>query len=150
MDCPSPGLPTDLAPRRQPGPWARRLNLACRLALAAVFLMAGATKVADPHAFADRVTLHSGVPVAAASIVAAFLPWLELTCGLCLALGYAVREAAAIVAVLLVLFLGHSLYQWNDDCGCFLFPPLVERLPGWWPPMRNVLLLLCSLRAAWR
>jgi putative oxidoreductase len=125
-------------------------SLACRYLLAAVFLMAAVSKITDLQAFTDRLVLHSGLAYRPASIVAAVLPWLELTCGLCLALGVAVREAAAIVCMLLVMFLGYSVWHHGEtDCGCFLFPhavPLTDS--GWWQPVRNGLLTVCALRVA--
>src|SRR5262249_9136296 len=81
-----------------------------------------------------------------ALVVAAVLPWLELTCGVCLAFGWAVREAALLLAILLVGLLGYSLtHLGQTDCHCFLFPtPTPESV--WWPPVRNGLLLMCALR----
>ena len=60
------------------------VRLSCRYLLATVFLMAAASKMADPNGFAERVFLHSGLPEGVARLVVALLPWLELTCGLCL------------------------------------------------------------------
>ena len=78
------------------------------------------------------------------------LPWLELTCGVCLALGQAVREAALLSAVLLVGLLAYALtHLGQPDCHCFLFPGS-EPEWMWWPPVRNGLLLLCALRTCWR
>ena len=56
-----------------------------RPTLAVVFLMAGITKVTDLHGFADEVLVHSGLPYSVGRVVAVALPWLELTCGMCLA-----------------------------------------------------------------
>src|SRR5258708_37415363 len=72
------------------------VGLTCRYVLAAVFLMAALSKITDLHGFEDRLLLHSGLAYRPALIVAGVLPWLELACGLCLALGVAVREAGAI------------------------------------------------------
>jgi uncharacterized membrane protein YphA (DoxX/SURF4 family) len=114
--------------------------------LAAVFLMSGASKLIDPAAFADRLVLHDGLPSRWALAIAAVLPWLELVCGLCLALGYAGREAAAILTVLLVGLVGYSLLHLGDaDCRCFFFPQLTATTPWWWPPLRNLLLLGSSI-----
>jgi uncharacterized membrane protein YphA (DoxX/SURF4 family) len=122
------------------------LRIVARFALAIVFLAAGASKLLELAPFADKLTLHSGLAPEAARAVAAFLPWLELICGLCLALGYAVREAAAILAVLLVLFLGYSfLHRTDGDCGCFVLPQWSETTHWGWLAARNVALLLCAL-----
>jgi hypothetical protein len=66
-------------------------------------------------------------------------------------LGYAVREAAAILAVLLVGLLGYSFFHLGDaDCRCFFFPQLTATTPWWWPPLRNLFLLACSVVVARR
>jgi uncharacterized membrane protein YphA (DoxX/SURF4 family) len=136
-----------LSPARRLAVKAWLVRGACRWLLAAVFLMAGASKVTGLAAFADVVLLHSPAPFYLGVVAAAWLPWLELTCGLCLAVGYAVREAAGILAVLLFALLVYSLaYPGDADaCGCFVFPIKVEALPSWWPPVRNAFLLLASL-----
>ncbi len=123
----------------------------CRWVLAVVFLMAGITKVTDLHGFADEVLVHSGLPYSLGRVVAVTLPWLELTCGACLLAGYAVREAALLLVILLTLLLVYSLLHLNEsDCACFLFPRPRTLMTWWWPPLRNSLLLLCGLCAIWR
>jgi putative oxidoreductase len=123
----------------------------CRWVLAVVFLMAGVTKVTDLPGFADFVRLHSGLPDSVGLVVAAVLPWLELTCGACLLLGCAVREAAVLLVILLSLLLVYSLLHLHEpDCGCFVFPRPQAYILWWWPPLRNALLLVCAVRAAWR
>jgi uncharacterized membrane protein YphA (DoxX/SURF4 family) len=130
---------------------APAVRLGFRFILAGVFLMAAITKITDLHGFADLVLTRSGLPYWAGLITAAFLPWLELTCAACLLLGKAVREAALILAVLLTALLVYSLLHLNEpDCGCWVFPKMGSESLWWWPPARNFLLLLCSLRAAWR
>jgi uncharacterized membrane protein YphA (DoxX/SURF4 family) len=120
--------------------------LACRYALAVVFLMAAVTKVTDLTAFEDRLVLSSGLAPALALPAARFLPWLELTLGACLVLGYAVREASFLAGVLLGLFLVYGVLRpAESDCGCFLFPTLRPAPPGWWQPARNLLLLACAM-----
>jgi uncharacterized membrane protein YphA (DoxX/SURF4 family) len=124
--------------------------LVCRWIVAAAFLMSGVTKVTDLRGFADELILRSPLPYTLAVIAAAFLPWLELTCGLCLALGYAVREAAVLLCGLLVLFLCYSATHMSaDECGCFLFPKLAT-LPSWWLLVRDALLLACAVMVAAR
>jgi uncharacterized membrane protein YphA (DoxX/SURF4 family) len=128
--------------------WTSALfGLSCRYALAAVFLMAGVSKIIDPAEFQDRLFHHAGLAPWAAALLAAWLPWLELTAALALVLGHAVREAALILSVLLVALLGYSLlHPHESSCGCFLFPSLIPEDLTWWPPVRNLGLLLCALR----
>jgi putative oxidoreductase len=118
--------------------------------LALVFLMAGVTKVTDLQGFAIELG-RAGLPYPTGWIVAAVLPWLELTCAACLLAGYAVREAALLLAMLLVVLLIYSLLHLNErDCNCFMFPTPKALTVWWWPPLRNALLLLCAVRTAWR
>ncbi len=134
-------------PPRAKRRWPAALDLGCRCALAVVFLMAGVSKVTDLRGFEDQVILHTPLPIEVGLLVAHFLPWLELTCGACLALGRAVREAALLTGVLLLLFLVYGLlYRGDADCGCFLFPVLREVQAPWWLPARDLVLFLCSVR----
>lgn len=145
MTCPSPDPRSEASLRRA---FWLVLDLGCQYVLAAVFLMAAITKITDLPGFADQLLLHSGLPSAMACFVAAFLPWLELTCGACLALGCARREAAVLLAILLAGLLVYSLTHLGpEDCGCFLFPVPMEHLT-WWPPVRNGLLLLGAIYLA--
>jgi uncharacterized membrane protein YphA (DoxX/SURF4 family) len=125
------------------------LTFACRWTLALIFLMAGTTKVVDLRTFADQIFVHSRLPAALGWPVVVFLPWLELTCGFCLAVDYARRESATILSVLLVLLLAYSLIRTGDsDCHCFFLPRVVDQWPWWWSPLRNGALLLCGFRVA--
>jgi uncharacterized membrane protein YphA (DoxX/SURF4 family) len=141
----------ECANRAGPTRLATIIRALCLLIVAAAFLVSGAGKVIEPSAFRDRLIDQVGLPAVLALVVAASLPWLELVCGLCLALGYAVREAAVILAVLLIGFTAYSLTHLGDaDCGCFVFPQWTMNTPAWWPPLRNVLLLACSVVVARR
>src|SRR5258708_4499747 len=91
--CPSP------APRRAERRWLTR---ACRFVLAAVFLMAAVTKLSNLPGFQSQFLVHSPLPEWPALLIAHWLPWLELTCGVCLGIGVAVREAALCIVVLLL------------------------------------------------
>jgi putative oxidoreductase len=126
--------------------WLRVLRCACRFLLAAVLLMAALTKITDLAGFEDRVVLHATLPPVLENALIAILPWLELTCGACLALGYARREAALIASVLLAAFIAHGIVNFSErDCGCFLFPDLLPLNQTWWQPTRNLVLLAASI-----
>jgi hypothetical protein len=75
----------------------------CRYLLAAAFLAAALGKIIDLRAFETHVALHANLPAIVEWPVIRILPWLELTCGFCLAVGYARREAAASHAVVFCL-----------------------------------------------
>lgn len=99
------------------------IERAARVALAAVFVYAGALKALDPAAFALAVYHFRLLPYPAAAALALYLPWLEMVCGvgviwaatrlgaLNLLLGMSVMFAVALVSAL-----------WRNldiACGCF-------------------------------
>jgi uncharacterized membrane protein YphA (DoxX/SURF4 family) len=129
----------------KPCPGRRLLHLFCRYLIGGVFLLAAVTKITEPLVFVERLELHSGLPLFLARAVGIYLPWLELTCGFCLVLGVAVREAAVLLVGLLLVFLGVGLLQPTADCGCLVFPRQMEALaagPGM--VVRNLVLLLLA------
>jgi uncharacterized membrane protein YphA (DoxX/SURF4 family) len=147
MNCRTP-LAADARPSSR---WkAAALRASCRYVLACVFLMAAVTKITDLHGFANLVQTRSGLAYWPAMLSAAFLPWLELTCAACLLSGKAVREAATILAAVLVALLLISVTHLREpDCGCWVFPKIGTETLWWWPPSRNGILLICSTAVAW-
>ncbi len=129
-------------------PWMERI---CRYLLAAVFLMAGATKLLDLGSFQDQIVLHSRLPVSTARVVGVFLPWLELTSAFCLILNVAHREAAVVLGFLLLVFTGYLFLQpVGSECGCFWLPQAqLAARSRWLLTARNLFLLCCAVRVAW-
>ncbi|OAI54003.1 hypothetical protein AYO44_03730 [Planctomycetaceae bacterium SCGC AG-212-F19] len=110
------------------------------------FLLSGASKFARPEVFLDQLTESLGLWFPLALALASMLPALELVCGLCLALNYAVREAAAILTGLLVIFLAYLVIVGSKgDCHCFIFYRLTSTNFWWWPIVRNLILLGCCI-----
>jgi uncharacterized membrane protein YphA (DoxX/SURF4 family) len=101
-------------------PW---ISTVARLGLAAVFLVAGATKIGDLAASGRAVNAYQLMPFEAAKAVGAMQPFLEIALGLLLLIGIAVRLSAGIAAVLLVIFIAGIASAWarglQIDCGCF-------------------------------
>jgi uncharacterized membrane protein YphA (DoxX/SURF4 family) len=101
-------------------PW---VSTAARLGLAAVFLVAGATKIGDLAGSARAVNAYRLMPYEAAKVVGAMLPFVEIALGLVLLVGLAVRLSAGIAALLLVIFIAGIVSAWarglRIDCGCF-------------------------------
>jgi uncharacterized membrane protein YphA (DoxX/SURF4 family) len=133
------------------------ISVSGRYVVGAVFLMAGVSKIVSLREFENQVLLHSKFPQLLASLipnaqlsfrvaqlVVVFLPWLELTCGLCLVFKWAVRESAAIAALLLSLFIVQTLANPAEDCHCFFLPKAVSSLPAWSHVLRDGVLLICS------
>jgi uncharacterized membrane protein YphA (DoxX/SURF4 family) len=101
-------------------PW---ISTAVRAGLAAVFLVAGFTKVGDLAASGRAVNAYRLMPYDVAKVAGAVQPFLEIALGLLLLIGIAVRLSAGLAAVLLVLFIAGIVSAWarglQIDCGCF-------------------------------
>jgi DoxX len=128
--------------------FSRWIERGCRYLLGAVFLLASISKIIDLPGFIDHLTLHSPLSVPVARVLAAFLPWLELTCAFCLFLNVFGRESAAILAVLLVLFIGYDfLIPAEANCGCFLLPRIAANSTVFSRSVpRNLILLAFAVR----
>ena len=102
----------------------RRLILALRLALGAIFVYAAWTKIRQPWlVFALSIDAYRLLPDWAVFTVARMLPWVELVLGLLLLSGFLRRIAAPAVALLLAGFYVAMIYAYASgagiDCGCF-------------------------------
>ena len=101
-------------------PW---LTTRVQFVLAAVFVVAGFGKIADPPGFAHEIHNYGLVPGVAVNAMALVLPWIEVVCGLALFFGLARRSSARILGILLVVFviaLSINLARGKPvDCGCF-------------------------------
>jgi len=101
-------------------PWLATL---ARLVLAGVLAAAGWLKLMDPDASVRAVAAYRLLPELPAKWVGFGLPLLELGLALLLALGLGTRLAAAITAVLMVVFIGGIASVWIRgiaiECGCF-------------------------------
>lgn len=94
-----------------------------RAGLAAVWLISGAIKAADPAQTYLAVAAFDVLPPGVADPVASTLPFIELALGVALLAGFAVRAAAVGSAVLLLAFIAGVAQAWarglSIDCGCF-------------------------------
>lgn len=92
-------------------------------AIGLVFLLFGAGKALDPAAFAFDIQNYRLLPWPACVLLALYLPWLELFCGVCLILHRAYRGALLLSAAMLALFIAAysstRLRGLDVDCGCF-------------------------------
>ena len=106
--------------------WLRHpvLTWACALGLGGFFLYACQHKIADPPDFAKAVNNYKLLPSEYVHVVAIFMPWLELFCGLALVTSLGRRGAALIAGLLLVVFIGAIGYNLYREvpiiCGCTL------------------------------
>jgi putative oxidoreductase len=94
-----------------------------QIALAAVFIFAGALKAADPNAFAEEIMRYQLAPWPVAVALALWLPFLEMAAGAAILIPALRAGALAIVTALLIAFTVALLSAWqrglNIDCGCF-------------------------------
>lgn len=109
-----------------------RFSLLVRIALAVVFIYAGASKLLDIEAFARVIDEYGIVARPYSGIVALLLPVFEVVAGG--ALVFNVRGSLVAITCMTVLFLGVLGYAMAagltiGDCGCFEpgeLPPGVE------------------------
>jgi cobalt-zinc-cadmium efflux system protein len=138
---------------------APRLHIILRLLLGLVFVYASLDKIAHPSAFARIVYQWQILGPVPANVVAVTLPWVELVAGVLLLFGVWRRDAAMVLAVLLVVFLGAAVSVLSrgidvENCGCTSvaaasaagsWPPAWMRGVGWFLIARNALLLGAAL-----
>jgi uncharacterized membrane protein YphA (DoxX/SURF4 family) len=109
---------------------SRRLTVRCAIVLGILFIVAAWAKIQDPPAFAQEVFNYALLPAGAVNLLAIFLPWLELLCGVLLFLGVWRRASAATIAAMLLVFiaaLSINLARGRAvDCGCFGMPAAVK------------------------
>lgn len=160
-NCPSP----DKAAKSISSKIESVIALGCRYVVGGVFLMAAVSKIVNSREFESQVLLHSSLPRMLTRIlpsenihlsfsltrsIVLILPWLELSCGLCLIFRRAVRESALFTSLLLSSFIVQAIAFRSEDCHCFFFPMVISNLPWWWHPFRDGLLLGCSLFLVFR
>jgi putative oxidoreductase len=116
--------------------------LLCRILTGATLLLAGISKIRIGHnRFLQAIMGYDLIPKNVASIMARFLPWLELITGSMLLVGLYVQVATLIAFGLFLLFCGvvtiSLLRGKNNDCGCFRTITPVQ----WRLVFRNVFLM---------
>jgi uncharacterized membrane protein YphA (DoxX/SURF4 family) len=136
-----------------------RLHLVVRVLLGLVFVYASLDKIADPAAFARIVYQWQVLGPVASNVVAVTLPWVELVAGGLLIVGVWKRDAAAVVAVMLIVFIAAAVFVLArgidvDNCGCTSvaaagaapsWPPDWMRGVGWYLITRNLVMLAGAL-----
>ena len=105
---------------REALPW---LGLAIRVAGAAVWLIAGISKLSQISSFEALVERYGVLPHVLAAPFAYVLPFFEIGIGLYLAAGLFVRGSALVGTLLFAVFLAAQTQAWlrglTLDCGCF-------------------------------
>lgn len=97
------------------------LYLAVRLALAALFIVAGVIKLQDPRVFAVTIEAFGLVPAWLVGPASRWLPVAEIALGAALVLD--VRGSLGGIAAMLLLFIAIIVYALrmglDIDCGCY-------------------------------
>lgn len=150
------------------------LSLVLGLALGGLFFYGGLLKRLDPHQFAEAVLAYDLLPQELAGLAAAVLPWVELTSGFFLALGYLLEFPGRLLralgfpwgekllggikrrsclllislelAVFLVVLLVTLARGLKIDCGCGL---LWKRQVGWGIILEDALMLAVAALLYW-
>jgi uncharacterized membrane protein YphA (DoxX/SURF4 family) len=101
------------------------------LLIGAVFIFAGLTKmvdfqpfrILDPMEFARDIDNYKLLPWSMSVLLALYLPWLEMICGLALIVRRFYSGALALLLALLLVFIGASFAAKargiDITCGCF-------------------------------
>ena len=102
---------------------AKIVLLILRLALGGVFIYAGALKIVDASEFARAIHNYQLTPRLVSTLVAVYLPWLEVLAGLALIarrlpLG-ATLALTTMSAVFLIALTSAWLRGLDISCGCF-------------------------------
>ncbi|MGE5346812.1 MAG: MauE/DoxX family redox-associated membrane protein [Acidithiobacillales bacterium] len=129
-----------------------------QIALGLFFVVAALPKLSDPPSFAHMIYNYRLLPGALVNLFALVLPWLELLSGVALLLGVWSRTGAAVVGVLLLLFVAAisiNLLRGNAiECGCFdvrdIGKPVAERLSDMrWDLLRDLGMLAMVGQLLW-
>jgi protein-disulfide isomerase/uncharacterized membrane protein YphA (DoxX/SURF4 family) len=99
------------------------IGLVIRVALAAVWGWAAWSKIGDPRRFVQAVRAYEATPEWLSKAIGYGLPVLEITLAILLLIGLITRYAAAVSALLFVIFLVGVIQAdargLRIDCGCF-------------------------------
>jgi len=136
-----------LRPKVIPAPAA---DFVLRLVLACILLYASADKIIHPQDFANIVKDYRILPESLINLTALWLPWFELTLGVCLYAGVWAEGALALTTGLFAAFWVALIVNYfrgiNVGCGCFTSTP-GEAAPMLWYIGRDALLLALALAA---
>ncbi|MBL7995759.1 DoxX family membrane protein [bacterium] len=124
------------------------VSLIARVVLGLIFVYASIEKITYPEPFAQNIIAYEILPQALANIAAIWLPWLEMFCGLLLIAGIWVRANAAILSILLTIFIiaiASALIRGLDiSCGCFEVGDS-EAMVGWRRVIEDAGMMILSL-----
>ena len=93
------------------------------LIVGGVFIYAGAIKALDPVRFANDIDNYKVLPWTVAAVLAFYLPWLEILCGVALIVRFLYRGGLSVLTALIAVFIAASIVARargiDITCGCF-------------------------------
>jgi uncharacterized membrane protein YphA (DoxX/SURF4 family) len=132
--------------------WMDHAVLLLRLALGAIFLVAGSAKIGHAAYFAAQIAGFRILPSVVIAPMALVLPFLEVMLGAYLVLGLFTRASAWIAALMLALFdlaIASAVVRGMAvNCGCF--GPNDATVTTWAEVARDALLVLLAIAVALR
>lgn len=94
-----------------------------RLYLALVFIAAAWPKIVSPYDFALSVATYQIIPLSLVNFFSIVIPWMELSAGILLLIGFWTKPSSLVIFSLLILFViavSIALAKGLDiNCGCF-------------------------------
>ncbi|MGA2262202.1 MAG: MauE/DoxX family redox-associated membrane protein [Acidobacteriota bacterium] len=140
----------------------RILHWVSRVILAGIFFYSGYVKLQSPLQFAADLTAYQLFPESLIFPIITYLPWVEITLGALLLVGWQMRYFAACTVGLLSMFMVILAVTYfrgiQADCGCFgpgdrispltiardasflvpaIFLAAETRIRGWWRHQPN-------------
>ena len=132
---------------------SRPALIVSRLILGGIFIYAAIDKIAHPDQFAEIVYNYKLLPGVAVNLMAIVMPWVEMLAGVFLVLGIWVKDSAAILGALLLVFIaaiGINLARGLDfDCGCFSTSAHGRKNSSILLLVRDLVLLLPVIHLMW-
>lgn len=103
-----------------------KINFICKLLsvlVAGIFIYAGILKILDPSQFLIDIQNYHILPYQIAVVLALYLPWLEILCGISIFIHQFNRGALVILFGLMIIFMVALTSAWlrgiDISCGCF-------------------------------
>ncbi len=125
------------------------LTMLVRLFVGGTFIYASFYKIIDPAAFAKSIWFYHLVPGSLINLMALFLPWLELICGMAIIIGISYRGAVILANLMTVVFiaaLASAIVRGiNIDCGCFKAAQATSN-SAWQAIWFDLALLACTMQ----